>query len=137
MTDVEVTTPPQPEPGWSNTTDTVGAPPPVLEATPQLVDMSVPGWSNQPPGPTSPPPVDSTGAVPPVGWSNAGAAPTGATAGTPGSFTPAGAQAPLSVAALTGVTALPATAWTTGQHVVLRDGNTAHWTGTAWVAGKA
>src|SRR5262245_17614925 len=104
----------QPEPGWSNTADTRGEPPPEIEA--QASPMDTPGWSNQPPGATTPPPVERATAVPPPGWSNAGAAPTGATAGTPGIYTPAGAQAPLSVAALTGVTAVPATAWTTGQY---------------------
>src|SRR5215471_8172690 len=60
---------------------------------------------------------------------------TGATAGTPGTFTPAGAQAPANLAAMTGLTASPATAWTTGQYVVLGDATSAHWTGTAWAAG--
>jgi hypothetical protein len=67
---------------------------------------------------------------------------TGATAGTPGSFTPAGAAVPASVAALTsgGVTASPATAWTTGQYVQTATGGPAgqgHWDGAAWVAGAA
>jgi len=62
---------------------------------------------------------------------------TGATAGAPGSYTPAGSQEPLNLAGLTGVTASPATAWTTGQYVSLQDGSKAHWSGTAWVAGIA
>jgi hypothetical protein len=63
---------------------------------------------------------------------------TGATGITsPGTFTPPGAMAPANLAAMTGVTASPATAWTTGQYVVLGDGSTAHWDGTAWVAGIA
>ena len=62
---------------------------------------------------------------------------TGATAGTPGTFTPTGAAAPANLAALAGVTASPATAWSTGQHVVLGDASHAHWTGTAWAAGDA
>ena len=62
---------------------------------------------------------------------------TGATAGAPGSFTPAGATVPANLAAMTGITANPATAWTTGQHVVLGDASHAHWTGTAWAAGDA
>jgi hypothetical protein len=65
------------------------------------------------------------------------AAATGATAGTPGSFTPVGCGIPATLTALqTGsITATPATAWTTGQSVVLGDGSTAHWNGTAWTAG--
>jgi len=70
---------------------------------------------------------------------------TGATAGVPGSWTPAGSQAPASVAALiagqpNAVTATPATAWTVGQYVQTRTAGAAgqaHWTGTAWVAGAA
>ena len=66
----------------------------------------------------------------------------GATAGTPGSFTPAGTSPPASVADLiagrpVAVAASPATAWTTGQRVVCADGSTAYWNGTAWVAGTA
>jgi len=132
MTD-EVTTTTEPDPGWSNTTDTVGDPPPPdveLFASP----MDTPGWSNNPAGAGSP--VDSTGLRPLPGWSNTGPAATGATAGTPGTFTPAGAALPLNLGALTGVTASPATAWTTGQYVVLRDGSYAYWSSTAWTAGK-
>jgi hypothetical protein len=65
---------------------------------------------------------------------------TGATAGTPGSFTPTGADPPANLAALNaaGITASPGTAWTTGQHVVLGDATHAHWDGTApWVTGNA
>jgi hypothetical protein len=56
---------------------------------------------------------------------------------SPGSFTPAGAMAPANLAGMTGLTASPATAWTTGMYVTLGDGSTAHWDGTAWVAGIA
>lgn len=63
---------------------------------------------------------------------------TGAGPGTGnGTFTPAGATPPRNLAALSGVTASPATAWTTGQRIVLADGTTAYWNGTAWVAGVA
>lgn len=64
---------------------------------------------------------------------------TGATAGTPGSFTPTGATAPASLAALqgSGITASPATAWTTGQHVVLGDLSHAHWDADSWETGDA
>ncbi|MFD7976719.1 hypothetical protein [Streptomyces sp. NPDC059071] len=62
---------------------------------------------------------------------------TGATAGTPGSFTPAGASAPVSLAGMTTVTASPTTAWTTGQHVVLGDASKAFWDGNSWEPGQA
>jgi hypothetical protein len=60
---------------------------------------------------------------------------TGATAGLPGSFTPAGATPPYALANLTGITASPATNWTVGQHVELGNGSDANWNGTSWVAG--
>lgn len=68
-----------------------------------------------------------------------GPAPTTATAGTPGTYDPAGAYAPNDLEDLTtlGVTASPTTAWTTGQYIVLGDDSHAHWDGTAWVAGDA
>jgi hypothetical protein len=70
---------------------------------------------------------------------------TGATAGTPGSWTPAGSTAPSSVANLiagtpNAVTASPTTAWTTGQYVQTGTsgvGGQAYWNGTAWTAGTA
>jgi hypothetical protein len=64
---------------------------------------------------------------------------TGATAGTPGTFTPSGAGAPATLAALQSgsVTASPTSAWTTGQHVLLGDSSHAHWDGSAWVTGSA
>jgi hypothetical protein len=63
----------------------------------------------------------------------------GATAGTPGSFTPAGAAVPnnfADLAATPAIVASPATVWTTGQYVHLQDGSDAHWNGTAWTAGR-
>lgn len=69
---------------------------------------------------------------------------TGATAGTPGVWTPPGATPPASVAALQSATpaivASPATAWTTGQYVQTGTAGApgqAHYSGTAWVAGPA
>lgn len=62
---------------------------------------------------------------------------TGATAGTPGSFTPAGSTPPANLGGMPGITASPATAWTTGQHVVLGDASHAHWTSAVWAAGDA
>jgi hypothetical protein len=72
-------------------------------------------------------------AVTPLG----GIAATGATAGTPGIWTPAGADAPASLSALTGLAASPSTAWTSGQYVLLDDQTQAHWTGSAWAANAA
>lgn len=64
---------------------------------------------------------------------------TGATAGIPGVFTPEGSVRPFDLAQIQDdeLTASPATAWTTGQHVILGDGSKAHWTATAWAAGAA
>jgi hypothetical protein len=62
---------------------------------------------------------------------------TGATAGAPGFFTPSGASSPANLAALSGVTASPTAAWATGQYVITADLLAAHWSGTAWAAGKA
>ena len=70
---------------------------------------------------------------------------TGATAGIPGTWTPAGSTPPASVAALASATpvavaANPATAWTVGQYVQTATAGAAgqaHWTGTGWVAGAA
>ena len=59
---------------------------------------------------------------------------TGATAGTPGAFTPANSRIPASSGDMTGVTASPATNWTVGQYVQTRT-DRAYWNGTAWVAG--
>lgn len=75
-----------------------------------------------------------------VRWLTAGpgaAKSTGATAGSPGSFTPSGSYTPFALADLAGVTASPGSAWTTGQRVVLGNGSNAYWNGTAWVAGTA
>ena len=56
---------------------------------------------------------------------------------SPGKFTPAGAMAPANLLGMTGVTASPATAWASGQFVMLGDGSAAHWDGNAWAAGIA
>src|SRR5262245_7266966 len=57
---------------------------------------------------------------------------TGATAGTPGTWTPDGARAAASFTEMDTLTASPTTAWTAGQHVVLADNSHAFWNGTAW-----
>lgn len=64
-------------------------------------------------------------------------APTGATAGKPGAFTPVGSATPNNISLLTSVKASPTTAWTVGQHVTLTNGTTAYWSGTAWEPGEA
>lgn len=68
---------------------------------------------------------------------SSGTAATGATAGEPGTWTPADSYAPANLAALTGVTATPTAAWTTGEYVVLEDATQAHWDGDSWEAGAA
>ncbi len=71
---------------------------------------------------------------------------TGATAGTPGTITPAGATTPTTLAGMQSasppVVASPTTAWTTGQYVQLPGTGTnasgkVHWSGTAWAAAPA
>ena len=62
---------------------------------------------------------------------------TGATSGAPGTYSPAGCDVPANVAGLSAVTASPTTAWAVGQYVITADLLAAHWTGTAWAAGKA
>lgn len=62
---------------------------------------------------------------------------SGATAGSPGAFTPVSSLAPYDLADLDLVTADPATAWTEGQHVLLGNGSTAYWDAAAWVTGIA
>jgi len=65
---------------------------------------------------------------------------TGATAGIPGSFTPAGCTPPASPAAMGGIIATPNTAWTTGQFVQTQTAGAAgraSWSGTNWVSGVA
>jgi len=73
----------------------------------------------------------------PTEWSGFAPLATGATAGTPGTWTPAGARARYNLADLAGVVANPATAWTTGKFMVLVDASHAYWNGTAWIAGNA
>ncbi|MEU4155696.1 hypothetical protein [Actinoplanes sp. NPDC026670] len=74
-----------------------------------------------------------TYAVTPLGGTPA----TGATAGAPGTFTPAGSATPRNLAALAEVDASPLSKWTPGQHVILGDTTTAYWDGTSWKTGVA
>ena len=67
---------------------------------------------------------------------------TGATAGTPGVWTPFGSTGPADAAEATtdAVVATPGTAWTVGQYVQGTTSGTAgrmYWIGTAWTAGTA
>jgi hypothetical protein len=65
---------------------------------------------------------------------------TGATAGNPGTWQPAGATPPANAAAAGAIVASPNTAWTTGQYVQGTDAGAAgqmYWNGTAWTAGPA
>jgi hypothetical protein len=70
---------------------------------------------------------------------------TGAAAGIPGSWNPAGSTPPRNPAELSQgnpvtVTASPATAWTTGQYVQTQTAGVAGratWTGSTWVSGAA
>ena len=64
-------------------------------------------------------------------------APTTANAGKPGYYGPSGASNPANLAAMSTITAIPSTAWTTGQFVNVADGTRAHYTGSAWAAGVA
>ena len=50
---------------------------------------------------------------------------------------PVGREPPANLAALTGITATPSGAWATGQWVTTNDLLAAHWSGSAWVLGKA
>jgi hypothetical protein len=79
-------------------------------------------------------------AEPPTKETTPGTKATGATAGTPGQFTPAGSAIPADLAELSAapaVVAEPTTAWTTGEYVVLADLTRASWDGAAWAAGPA
>ncbi|ONI83499.1 hypothetical protein ALI22I_33950 [Saccharothrix sp. ALI-22-I] len=80
-----------------------------------------------------------TYAVTPLTSTPASVVATGATAGSPGAFTPIGAALPASLTALraASITASPATAWATGQYVVLGDSTQAHWDGNSWESGAA
>ena len=74
----------------------------------------------------------------PSSWTTGlGGTATGATAGNPGTFTPPGSTPPFDLANLGPVVASPATAWATGEHVVLGDASHAHWDASTWVVGDA
>jgi len=104
--------------------DDTNVPSPLLEAIDTNDHLLVTLTSVAPPEPSD-------------GGEELGTPATGADAGSPGTYTPANSYGPETLADLTGVTASPNTAWTTGQYVRLRDGSLAHWTGSAWAAGAA
>lgn len=67
---------------------------------------------------------------------------TGATAGIPGTWTPAGATPPADLVELQSgsIVASPTTGWTSGQYVQTGTSGAAGratWTGTGWVGGAA
>lgn len=80
------------------------------------------------------PPDDTDGCVPIV-------AATGATAGSPGLWTPTNAFPPMTLtdlnAATPSIVASPNTIWTVGQHVILGDTSHTYWDGSVWVTGEA
>lgn len=82
------------------------------------------------------PPEETIGLVPLDDPDNPDA--TEATAGIPGAFNDGGVR-PFDLAAMqaSGITADPATAWTTGQFVYLGDGSRTYWDSNSWEAGVA
>ena len=109
-----------PDPGWSNSAPHDGIS--STEPPPGDRNMHEPGWSNDPVEP------GDAGGVDPA---------TGATAGTPGTWTPAGGTPCPLFTQMDTITASPATAWETGEYVVLGDASEAHWGGVAWTSGRA
>jgi hypothetical protein len=103
-------------------------------------ENSIPGPLNEPIDANDHLHVELVTVAPPApscGATALGVPATGATAGTPGAYTPDNSYGPDDIADMSTVVADPTTAWTTGQHMVLRDGSLAYWNGTAWVAGAA
>lgn len=74
---------------------------------------------------------------PTCGAAELGVAATTAVAGTPATLEPTNSYAPQTIDDADTLTADPATAWTTGQYVILGDGTYAYWDGTSWVEGVA
>jgi hypothetical protein len=82
--------------------------------------------------------VQLTSIAPPAatcGGAALGVPATTATAGTPGTYTPANSYGPANFTSMAGLTASPTGTWTSGQYIVLGDGSLAHWNGTAWTTG--
>jgi hypothetical protein len=82
--------------------------------------------------------VQLTSIAPPeatCGGAALGVPATSATAGTPGTYSPANSYGPANFTSMAGLTASPTGTWTSGQYIVLGDGSLAHWNGTAWTTG--
>lgn len=62
---------------------------------------------------------------------------TGATAGTPGTWTPVDSYPASTLAEMDGITASPSTAWDSGEFVLTGSGQQVSWDGSGWVAGVA
>jgi hypothetical protein len=65
---------------------------------------------------------------------------TGATAGTPGTWTPAGSIPPADTSNMSGITASPTTPWAPGEYVQTGTAGVpgqTHWNGASWSAGPA
>jgi hypothetical protein len=61
---------------------------------------------------------------------------TGATAGSPGTFTPAGCDIPVTIEDMGGVVPDPTSKWDPGQYMLLSDNvTTAYWDSLEWVGG--
>lgn len=58
---------------------------------------------------------------------------TGATAGSPGTFTPANSYPPETIAGMSAVTASPTALWGPTEYVVIGNGQQVYWDGTAWL----
>lgn len=70
-------------------------------------------------------------------FTNLGIPVTAITAGTPATLTPSNATRPGSLAALTLLGALGnTTAWTTGQYILLGNGEEAYWDSNSWESGR-
>lgn len=62
--------------------------------------------------------------------------PEGATAGTPGEFTPEGSTVPANITALRALDIGSGAAWDEGEYIVIGTGNV-HWAGSDWATGLA
>lgn len=74
---------------------------------------------------------------PTIAAATAASNPTGASAGTPGAWTPAGSLTPSDIAAANALGLSLGTAWTTGQYILTGNKDEIHWSGTTFVAGRA
>jgi hypothetical protein len=104
--------------------DDAGVPGPLLVSLPPKKHLRMFKTSVAPPEPS-------------CGATAVGVPATTATAGSPATLAPGNSYAPASFATIGALTASPLTAWTSGQYLQLRDGSTAHWDSTQWVAGVA